>query len=430
VLLAPVIKSFAKVNDETVEAQLNQLPASFLPRFARSSLQLLPAHLDLDTVSKKAFGTGPFKLKSFERDTVADWGRNPDYYLKDEQGRQLPYLDGIRYFVFTDRNLELAALRTGRLRHTTNVNFDIFHEVISKQGIFTDKVVGGTFGIIFKNFAPFNDRRVLEAIDLWLDRKLYVDIGFLGLGWPWDAGMLPAPLGGQWALPEQEIMSRPGYRYLDASGKLVTNAEEAWAKWKELRKDPADLARAKELLLQAGVKRGDVKFEVTAGTVHITRTAPVFVAQMKELFGATWTLRLLGRATQNAEILEGRFSVNSIVGGGTTPEPGASLTGWLWDSANSSGSPAFKAAGWPRDDPGQVKIQQRYDQQEYTFDEQKRRELIGDLLHAILDRRPNIHTNMSIGIVTWWPEFRGYPNHIQSGLYEIQERYDRVWIAQ
>jgi ABC-type transport system substrate-binding protein len=429
VILSPAVKDVLEVNSETVEVQLKQLSAGFLTVFAGVSMPILPAHLDLDTVSARGIGTGPFKLKNFERDVVVDWERNPDYYLKDEQGRQLPYLDGLRIYQFNDLTLLLAALRTGRIRVNLEPALDRSLPVIKKDipEIGIDTVVGGTFGFIFKNIPPFTDPRVLEAVSLWMDRKAMVDIGFGGLGWPWDAGMLPAAQGGKWGLPTEEIMSRPGYRYVDASGKLVTSAEEARAKWSELRKDPKDLERAKELLRQAGIKQGDVRVPILNGPQTSTRIAPVLPGQMKELFGTSWTLDFKATSSQvQNDYREGRFAVYSQATGYGVDEPSIAVIPWLWGrGANVD----FKHGGWPQDHPVLVKISQLFDQQEFTFDVKKRQELIWELQRAIVDFYGRAITNSSETFDAWWPEFKGYADRFTFTTSHIGARYDRVWIA-
>jgi ABC-type transport system substrate-binding protein len=429
IFLLPTIKDIIEVDNQTLVIELKQFPASFLPRFSGSSLTLLPAHLDLDTVSKTAMGTGPFKLGRFERDISAEWVRNPDYYLKDEQGRQLPFLDRIRAFQFTDQTLFLSAVRTGRVKHTDNgasAGIERGRHALRRDvpGIIIDEFIGGTFHTIFKNTPPFSDPRVREAIDLFIDRKLVVDIGFDGLAWPWDAGMQAVALGGQWALPSEEIMSRPGYRYLDSSGKLVTDPDEARSKWTELKKDPNDITRARQLLTAAGIRQGDLKFEVLNGTVTNTRTNPVFLSQMKELFGATWTPNFKP-GQDGAEFLAGRFSVYTTASGYNVDEPGISMLPWLTGPGITGPIPA----GWTEDDPSLTKLRELFAQQEFTFDVQKRRELIQEMQRTIIDWRGRIITNTSIGVSTWWPEYRGYPEVVTCCRGDVVHRYDRVWIA-
>jgi ABC-type transport system substrate-binding protein len=432
--LNQAIGGVVEVNNETVELNLKQLTASFLNIFSglNPGVIVLPAHLSLDETSKKAMGTGPFKLKSFDRDVSVEYVRNPNYYLKDDKGRQLPYLDGIRTFDFADQTLFLSALRTGRIKHTDNNNSSGIERGLNLlrkdvPGIVFDEFFGGPFGFTVKNIPPFSDPRVLEAIDLFLDRKLFTDLGFDGHAWPWGTGLslIPASSGGLWSLPDEEVMARPGYRLVDSTGKVVSTVEEYKAKYSELKKDPRDVQRARELLQQAGIKQGEVKFEVLTNRVTVTRTTPVLLAQMKELFGATWTSRFENNTTP--DLIAGRYTVNNTTYGGfSLDEPSTGILNWIWGSTPTNPQ---KTGGWPEDDPTLVKIKQLFEEQEVTFDVQKRKALIQDLQRAIQDYRPNIHLVHSIGIVTWWPEFRGYSEVLSAQRHYINHRYDRVWIA-
>jgi ABC-type transport system substrate-binding protein len=439
-LLNQAVRDVVEVNNETVELNLKQLTASFINEFSgptpSGSFKVLPAHLSLEETSKKAMGTGPFKLKSFDRDISVEYVRNPDYYLKDDKGRQLPYLDGIKGFDFNDQTLFLSALRTGRIKHTDNNNsagiergLDLLRKDV--PGIVFDQFFGGAFGFSVKNTPPFSDPRVLDAINLFLDRKLMGDLGFNGLSWPWGAGfpLVPASHGGLWSIPDEEIMARPGYRLVDSAGKVVSTVEEYRAKYSELKKDPRDVQRARELLQQAGIKQGEVKFEVLTGRVSVTRTTPPLLAQMKELFGATWTSRFVADGAQlSADVRDGRWIVNNsgTLGGFGLDEPRTGILRYTWGSSDTDNP---KNGGWPEDDPQLIKIKQLFEEQELAFDVQRRQALIQDLQRAIMDYKPKIFTNHSIGIVTWWPEFRGYPDVLTAQRHHINHRYDRVWIA-
>jgi len=57
-------------------------------------------------------GTGPFMLKSFTTD-LTEVVRNPNYWRKDKNGVQLPYLDGITFVNVKEASQRAAAVRKG-----------------------------------------------------------------------------------------------------------------------------------------------------------------------------------------------------------------------------------------------------------------------------------------------------------------------------
>ena len=54
---------------------------------------ILAKYGDLNAAEAQ-IGTGPFKFKKYERGSVIEWERNPDYFVKG-----LPYLDGVKQFI-------------------------------------------------------------------------------------------------------------------------------------------------------------------------------------------------------------------------------------------------------------------------------------------------------------------------------------------
>lgn len=59
-------------------------------------------------------GTGPFMMKSFATD-LTEVVRNPNYWRKDKNGVQLPYLDGITFVNVKEASQRAAAVRKGTI---------------------------------------------------------------------------------------------------------------------------------------------------------------------------------------------------------------------------------------------------------------------------------------------------------------------------
>jgi peptide/nickel transport system substrate-binding protein len=427
VILKPLISSFRATDDYTVVLELPKFSNSLLAHLR--GFAILPSHLDLETVAEKAIGTGPFKLKSFERDISIDWVRNPDHFGRDDAGRPLPYVDALRVFHFSERTLLFSALRVGRVRYADD------NEVVAIQkntaelerdvpGIQFDWNIAGTFGPIFKNVPPFNDPRVREAIDLWIDRKAVRLIGY-PRGSVYDAGLAPVEQGGQWGLPPEEIMSRPGYRLVDSTGKVVTSIEELRAKWDELRKDPRDRERAKELLAEAGIKSGDVKFELVTVLWEAPRSGPPIVAQMKELFGATWTMKTFPTAADfTRDFTEGRWVVADYVNHVHNDDPSLVLSSYY----RNTGPTSWIAVGGWAQDPAVARMEQLFNEQDATPDPARRRQLLWEFQRTLLDWRGKINVANDEGVAAYWPELRNIPdNGTAVGDDKI---FDRIWLAQ
>jgi ABC-type transport system substrate-binding protein len=366
-------------------------------------------------------------MKGFERDITAEWVRNPDYFDKDDAGRQLPYLDGVKFFHFTDRTLLVSALRIGRIRYTPSEMkpaIETLTDQLEKDvpGIQLDWHSSGSFGPSFKNIPPFNDPKVREAIDLFMDRKAILQIGY-PRGGVYDIGVLSQERGGVWGLPFEEIANRPGYRLVDSAGKVVTTIEEVQAKWNELRKDPRDQERAKQLLAEAGIKPGDLKFEVAVTSFEVPRGGPPFVAQMKELFGATWTMKAYPTPTEfTRDINDGKFSLNWTSHGSGLVDPSVTLRGAYTNFGSTS---RIATHAW-QDDPFVGKMQQLYDQQDATLDSAKRRDILWEFQRTILDWRGVLNAMSAEGPAAYWPEVRNTPDIVST---REEQRLDRIWLA-
>jgi len=70
---------------------------------------------DKEHCDTNLIGTGPFKLKEWKPDDHLTTVRNPDYWRKDGDGTQLPYLDEITYKPVPDGDARVNALLAGEL---------------------------------------------------------------------------------------------------------------------------------------------------------------------------------------------------------------------------------------------------------------------------------------------------------------------------
>src|SRR5260370_6945836 len=66
-------------------------------------------------LAENPIGTGAFMLKDFVPGEGALLVRNPEYYLKDKDGRALPYVDAVRLIFTKDPATDMALFRTKHL---------------------------------------------------------------------------------------------------------------------------------------------------------------------------------------------------------------------------------------------------------------------------------------------------------------------------
>jgi ABC-type transport system substrate-binding protein len=109
------IYSVEVVDDLNVKITLDR-PDQALPALiyrAGRYVMRAPAQIaNPKTCVTNPIGTGPFMLKSFTTD-LTEVVRNPNYWRKDKNGVQLPYLDGITFVNVKEASQRAAAVRKG-----------------------------------------------------------------------------------------------------------------------------------------------------------------------------------------------------------------------------------------------------------------------------------------------------------------------------
>ena len=109
---------------------------------------------DINTDPSDIIGTGPFFIESYVPGESVVMGRNPSYWLKDDAGNSLPYLDRIVHDIVPDLEAELAKFLAGE-SDTHGVLGEELSELepLQEEGNFTIYRRGPAFGT---NFIGFN----------------------------------------------------------------------------------------------------------------------------------------------------------------------------------------------------------------------------------------------------------------------------------
>ena len=152
------------IDDYTVQFVL---PVSFAPFLRSMATAIYPQHIlqpyvdagtfnevwDLSTDPAEIVGTGPFLIDQYIAGERVVFRRNPDYWMTDAEGNQLPYLDRIVRVVVPDLESELEAFRGG----VADVHGVLGHEFAELEPLqeaenFTIHRRGPNFGSTFLAF--------------------------------------------------------------------------------------------------------------------------------------------------------------------------------------------------------------------------------------------------------------------------------------
>ena len=203
------------------------LPIPFAPFLRAMGTAIYPKHIlephvedgtfadtwGLDTDPTEIIGTGPFTIARYDPEERVVLQRNPNYWLQDDAGTSLPYLDTITYLIVSDFDAELALFQAGE----TDVHGVLGEEfaVLKPQetaGNFTIYRRGPTFGATLLGFnmnpgrnpetgqlylAPeklewFQNTQFRQAIAHSIDKSTIINTVQHGFGYPQWASVSPA----------------------------------------------------------------------------------------------------------------------------------------------------------------------------------------------------------------------------------------------
>ncbi len=267
----------------TVVFKLAKVNTDFVFNMARNESVIEPGETystaaGRDKLKVAPVGTGPFKLKAWNRGTSVVLERNPDYYVKG-----LPYLDGVTFrFLGDDQNAKITGLRSG--------DIDVIPGLVAEQAstLKADPnfkvTVGASSGEITISMnnqrKPFNDLRIRQALTYAMNKRELVDGGQFGFG---------TVIGS---------FNSPGQPYfIDLANRMPFNDE-----------------KAKALLKAAGYAEGfKFKFTVANEFPIERRTAEIYAAQLEKI-GVTAEIELVPFNTWIQKVFLGKDYDMTIIG--------------------------------------------------------------------------------------------------------------------
>jgi len=175
-----------KVSDGVLQVNM-VAPWALFPALLTGQLGMVPApaFYKEPEASKRAdnpIGTGPFKLANREKNRATEMVRNPDYWRRDAEGTQLPYLDAVTFRFYGDNKERDTALVEGdiNMEFTTFATSAKFLTQRAQQGqgqVLRDQgSEEQLFLLLNMDKPPLDDVRIRRAISHAIDRNEYVKI--------------------------------------------------------------------------------------------------------------------------------------------------------------------------------------------------------------------------------------------------------------
>ncbi|QNE35850.1 ABC transporter substrate-binding protein [Leifsonia shinshuensis] len=265
------LKDAVKVDAHTVKLDFKNAFPYAIDRF--SILKIMPKHIfdgqpdSFYADAKNQLGSGPFEIKATEPTSFTSFVLNKDY-----NGPLHPKIDSMQWNVSVD-----AAARTSLL--TSGVSGVQISDNIPQDSIATLQGKGLTvdgadsmnlLGLAFNTSkAPFNDKRVRQALRMAIDTKKLIDVSIAGKG-----------------TPATSFLQESSPYYSKAATQYDYNPTEA-----------------KKLLQEAGVS--NLSLTLLSTNISWTTVAVNAIKQDWEAIGVKTNLDVVETATFNTKVAQG-----------------------------------------------------------------------------------------------------------------------------
>ena len=181
-----VVERIDVPDERTAVFTLSEPFTPLLSFLAMSMNVIVPQHVveEHGDVQNVVVGSGPFRFVEYLPQTRMVLERFDDYWGRDADGNQLPYLDGITFTFFPDPTARTTAILTG------DVDWIEYVPAVDVPAVQADRNVEVTGGLaanyrsLMFNVAaePFDDYRVRQAFAYAIDKQQVVDLALFGTG--------------------------------------------------------------------------------------------------------------------------------------------------------------------------------------------------------------------------------------------------------
>lgn len=250
--LFKMIKTVTVINPYTVKVQLKQSFGAFINTLAHPSavmwspsvLHRYPSEAQL---RKHPVGTGPFKFKQWQPGKDVKLVKYDHYWKKG-----WPKVDRVTFYPAPEDATRVAALKSGQVNAIYPLPADLISAVKSdsKLAIQRDPSIYMYYLALNTQHKSLANLKVRQAINYAINRKLWLRVGYAGLGTPAESVIAPN-------VQFFAKQTSPNYRY--------------------------DPAKAKELLKEAGYGQGlNLKLWTSNATASV-RCAQFFKQQLAQV---------------------------------------------------------------------------------------------------------------------------------------------------
>ncbi len=220
--------AFKALNDTVLQIELKRpfpaFPGILTMKYCSVVPEIIVRHYGAD-FRNNPVGTGPFYFKMWEENIKLVMLRNPDYFERDDQGQQLPYLDAVSVSFIIDKQSEFLEFIKGNLDFLSGLDASYKDELLTRNGNLNPRyrdrlelitqpylnteylgiLVNDSLGIVQNS--PLRYKKVRQAINYGFDRKRMMRYLRNNIGTPALSGFIPM------GLPAFDAEKTQGYSY-------------------------------------------------------------------------------------------------------------------------------------------------------------------------------------------------------------------------
>lgn len=230
---------FTAINDTTFQIRLQQPFQPILGIMSMQYCSIVPHEAVAfykNDFRRHAVGSGPFKMVAWDEGQALVLTKNNQYFEKDVDGKQLPYLDGVYVSFYDSKATEFLVFQQGNIDFINDIDPSFKDEILSKTGQLKKEWQGKInlqkhpylnieyFGILMDTAnalvktSPLKIQQIRQAINYGIDKNkmmLYLrnSVGTAAL-----SGFVPK------GLPSFNDTLVKGYNYNPAKAKALINA--------------------------------------------------------------------------------------------------------------------------------------------------------------------------------------------------------------
>ena len=200
------VREFKAINDTVLKISLKNKSNSFLGKLTMKYSSVLPFESwnEDKQLNKIPIGTGPFIFKKWDKNIKLVLRKNNNYFKNDQNGKKLPYLDGIAITFIPDKKSEFMEFMSGNLDMINSPENSIIELLFDNDGKLKNDY--NNINVVKKpylntEYLGFNTNNSLEsekylrlAINHAIDRKKMIKYLRQNVGYPALSGIVPAGL--------------------------------------------------------------------------------------------------------------------------------------------------------------------------------------------------------------------------------------------